>query len=165
MHPRVSGSVDSCVIALRDPWRTAAGALILPALGLLASAPPAPVPTALAHAVPRHADVHDPPWPVERFPPQVKNACGIWKGLAWPQAERPTDYPAGTGLVIRGSNAYRNLSRALPAAGRYREYDVNPRPAGQHRDAERLVRDTTQHTVWYTGDHYANFRQISAGCP
>ncbi|MEV4927492.1 ribonuclease domain-containing protein [Streptomyces roseoverticillatus] len=158
------------MIALRDPWRTAAGALLLPALGLLASDPPAsapsaPVPAGLAHAVVRQADVHDPPWPVERFPSQVKNACGIWKGLGWPQAEHATDYAAGRGLVIRGSNVYHNLSRDLPATGRFREYDVNPRPVGQHRDAERLVRDTTAHTVWYTGDHYTGFRRISTGCP
>ncbi|WP_424893383.1 ribonuclease domain-containing protein [Streptomyces sp. XH2] len=155
------------MIALRDPWRTAAGILLLPALGLLTSAHPAPAPTTLAHAVARQAGVQDqdPPWPVERFPSQVKNACGIWKGLGWPQAERPTDYTAGPGLVIRGSNVYRNLSHALPVAGHYREYDVNPRPAGSHRDAERLVRDTTARTVWYTGDHYVTFRQVSAGCP
>ncbi|MFF7019571.1 ribonuclease domain-containing protein [Streptomyces klenkii] len=161
------------MIAFRDPWRTAAGALLLPALGLFASAPSAPAPqapvhpapAALVHAVARQAGAQDPPWPVERFPSQVKNACGIWKGLDWPQAERATDYAAGPGLVIRGSNVYRNLSRALPAAGHYREYDVNPRPTGRHRDAERLVRDTTARTVWYSGDHYATFRQISAGCP
>ncbi|MGK5546118.1 ribonuclease domain-containing protein [Streptomyces sp. URMC 127] len=158
------------MIALRDPWRTAAGALLLPALTLLPPAAPwnpapDPVPAALARTALPRADVHDPPWPVERFPSRVKNACGIWKGLGWPQAERPADYPAGAGLVIRGSNVYRNLSRALPVAGHYREYDVNPRPDSSHRDAERLVRDATAHTVWYTGDHYASFRQISAGCP
>ncbi|MDH6579491.1 hypothetical protein [Kitasatospora sp. MAP5-34] len=42
--------------------------------------------------------------------------------------------------------------------------DVDPRLPGQHRDAERLVRDPATHTVWYTGDHCTDFQQISSGC-
>ncbi|WP_346012501.1 ribonuclease domain-containing protein [Streptomyces sp. SID3343] len=110
-------------------------------------------------------EILDPPLPVESFPAQVKEACQIWKGLRWPAADRPRDYPvAGTDLVIRGSNVYGNRSGDLPTAGKYREYDVNPRLPGRHRDAERIVRDNGTHTVWYTGDHYANFREISSGC-
>ncbi len=33
-----------------------------------------------------------------------------------------------------------------------------------HRDAERIVRDSGSHTVWYSDDHYDDFREISAGC-
>ncbi|MFI5757661.1 ribonuclease domain-containing protein [Streptomyces sp. NPDC051569] len=118
-----------------------------------------------SHQAVRAADVIEPALPVEEFPGQVKEACGIWKTLSWPAANRPTDYSvADTPYVIRGSNRYGNRSLDLPLDGHYREYDVNPRRPGQHRDAERLVRDPDTHTVWYTGDHYANFRQIASGC-
>lgn len=110
--------------------------------------------------------VYDPPWPIEKFPAQVGRACGTWKGLAWPTAPQAKDYPvARTALVIRGSNVYRNLSGDLPKTGHYREYDVNPRRPGAHRDAERIVRDEKSSEVWYTGDHYSNFRKIESGCP
>ncbi|AXG77180.1 ribonuclease domain-containing protein [Streptomyces paludis] len=111
------------------------------------------------------ADVIEPPLPVEYFPSQVKEACAIWKELDWPKAARPTDYAVvNTSLVIRGSNVYGNRSGDLPRADEYREYDVNPRPRGQRRDAERLVRDPATHAVWYTYDHYDNFQEISEGC-
>jgi ribonuclease T1 len=135
---------------------------------VLAALLPAAVPATAApgRAVSRAVgQVVTPPLPVGGFPAQVRRACGTWRGLHWPTADRPTDYQAGGGLVIRGSNVYGNRSGDLPAGGHYREYDVNPRTPGRHRDAERLVRDQTAHTVWYTGDHYANFRQISTGCP
>jgi len=133
-------------------------AALLPAVGPATAAPAGTAPRAVGQVL-------TPPLPAGRFPAQVQRACGIWRGLHWPTANRPTDYPAGSSLVIRGSNVYGNRSGDLPAGGHYREYDVNPRPAGQHRDAERLVRDQNLHTVWYTGDHYADFRQISTGCP
>ncbi|MFJ2110357.1 MULTISPECIES: ribonuclease domain-containing protein [unclassified Streptomyces] len=118
-----------------------------------------------ATAVVRPADVLEPALPVEAFPGQVKEACEVWKELNWPEADRARDYPvANTNLVIRGSNRYGNRSGDLPQAGRYREYDVNPRLPGRHRDAERLVRDPGTRVVWYTDDHYDNFREISSGC-
>ncbi|MEU5417448.1 ribonuclease domain-containing protein [Streptomyces clavifer] len=124
----------------------------------------APAHTASYQSV-RPTDVLEPPLPVEAFPAQVQETCEIWKDLRWPQASQPTDYPvAGTALVIRGSNVYGNRSGDLPLDGHYREYDVNPRIPGQHRDAERVVRDPGTHTVWYTGDHYDNFQEISSGC-
>ncbi|MFF1909909.1 ribonuclease domain-containing protein [Kitasatospora sp. NPDC058218] len=144
--------------------RIAATTLLLASVVVPAASPAAaaPTPSAAHHAAVRA--VIEPPLPVEEFPAQVEEACAIWRGLDWPQANRPLDYPAGPGLVIRGSNVYGNRSGDLPKNGRYREYDVNPRTPGTHRDAERLVRDPDTHTVWYTGDHYANFREISEGC-
>ncbi|MFF2925937.1 ribonuclease domain-containing protein [Streptomyces celluloflavus] len=151
-----------------DSRRAAATALLLTAL-IAQSAPAATAvtsPDLPLHQVRGPADVIDPPLPVEQFPVQIKKACGIWKKLHWPSADRPTDYAVeGTKSVIRGSNVYGNRSGDLPAGGHYREYDVNSRPPGQHRDAERIVRDTGTRTVWYTGDHYNNFRKISSGCP
>ncbi|ARZ70193.1 guanine-specific ribonuclease N1 and T1 [Streptomyces albireticuli] len=142
-----------------------AGIPLLTATGIPAPSPASAVSPAPGAAA-RPADVYDPPWPVERFPAQVKKACAIWKGLGWPKAPRAQDYqvPMSRPLVIRGSNVYRNLSRDLPTDGAYREYDVNPRRPGQHRDAERIVRDEGAHAVWYTGDHYSNFRKIESGC-
>ncbi|MGW7294343.1 ribonuclease domain-containing protein [Streptomyces xiamenensis] len=115
---------------------------------------------------PSSADVLTPALPVEEFPGQVKEACGIWKELEWPSSTSAKDFEvADTSLVIRGSNTYYNRSGDLPLEGQYREYDVNPRTPGVRRDAERLVRDIGTHDVWYTGDHYDNFREISSGCP
>ncbi|OPC77133.1 guanine-specific ribonuclease N1 and T1 [Embleya scabrispora] len=132
---------------------------------LLAPTVPSAVAATPAHVSHAPLSILDPPLPVEAFPGQVKEACAIWRGLHWPTAARPTDYPVpDTALVIRGSNVYGNRSGDLPADGHYREYDVNPRTPGQHRDAERLVRDPATHVVWYTDDHYANFREISSGC-
>ncbi|GGZ63440.1 hypothetical protein GCM10010371_23820 [Streptomyces subrutilus] len=148
---------------LRTARRLAGAALVLTVF----AAPAASSASAQAAAHPslRPADVIEPPLPVEEFPGQVREACGIWQGLDWPQAPRPTDYPvADTRLVIRGSNVYGNRSRDLPLDGRYREYDVNPRTPGQYRDAERIVRDPDTRAVWYTDDHYATFREISSGC-
>ncbi|HEX2501600.1 MAG TPA: ribonuclease domain-containing protein [Methylomirabilota bacterium] len=55
-----------------------------------------------------------------------------------------------------GGRAFHNRERRLPA-GRYREYDVHPRVAGQDRGPERLVVDQTTGRAYYTGDHYRTF--------
>ncbi|MFJ4966690.1 ribonuclease [Streptomyces sp. ADI96-02] len=152
--PRTLRSVAAAALFL--------AALATPAASSAASTQPTP---AFPYASVRPVDIIDPPLPVEEFPGHVEEACAIWKELEWPQATRPTDYPVvNTPLVIRGSNVYRNRSGDLPREGRYREYDVNPRNPGEHRDAERLVRDPGTRTVWYTGDHYDNFQEISSGC-
>ncbi|MYY08603.1 guanine-specific ribonuclease N1 and T1 [Streptomyces sp. SID4919] len=152
------------MISIRAFRHTVVAALLVAALDVPAASSAAPV-QAAAHSSVRPADILDPPLPVEAFPRQVKEACAIWKELEWPQAARGTDYPVvNTRLVIRGSNVYRNRSGDLPLSGSYREYDVNPRPPGQRRDAERVVRDPGTRTVWYTADHYTNFREISSGC-
>ncbi|WP_250304977.1 guanine-specific ribonuclease N1 and T1 [Streptomyces sp. NBC_01267] len=137
--------------------------LVLPAVSSATAGTPSGAPSSQTLRV---VGVIDPPQPVEAFPGQVKKACEIWKEMDWPAAKRPTDYPVvNTPLVIRGSNVYGNRSHDLPMNGHYREYDVNPRTPGTHRDAERLVRDPDTRTVWYTGDHYDNFQEISSGCP
>ncbi|MFI7288540.1 ribonuclease domain-containing protein [Streptomyces anulatus] len=149
---------------LRNLRHVAAAALFLTVLTAPAASSAAPLQTP-PHLSVRSADVIQPPLPVEEFPGQVQEACEIWKDLTWPQSSRPTDYPvADSLLLIRGSNVYRNRSGDLPLEGHYREYDVNPRNRGEHRDAERVVRDQDTHTVWYTGDHYDNFQEISSGC-
>ncbi|MCX4681038.1 guanine-specific ribonuclease N1 and T1 [Streptomyces sp. NBC_01433] len=154
------------MILLRNLRYAAAATVFVAALAAPAvSSASAGTPLNASQHLSVRADVIGPPLPVEAFPGQVKEACGIWKELDWPQAARPTDYPVvNTPFVIRGSNQFYNRSQDLPVQGSYREYDVNPRTPGQHRDAERLIRDPGTHTVWYTGDHYTNFREISSGC-
>ena len=62
------------------------------------------------------------------------------------------DPPAG----YVGGRAFHNRERRLPA-GRYREYDLRPRVAGQDRGPERLVIERTTGRAYYTGDHYRTF--------
>ncbi|WP_327677518.1 ribonuclease domain-containing protein [Kitasatospora sp. NBC_00458] len=106
-----------------------------------------------------------PPLPVDALPGQVERACRIWEGLGWPTNPRPVDFRIPGPEFIRGGNPYGNRSGDLPSGGAYHEYDVNPRPTPTtHRDAERLVRDEATVQVWYTADHYGDFREISEGC-
>lgn len=55
-----------------------------------------------------------------------------------------------------GGREFHNRERRLPA-GRYREYDVHPRVAGQDRGPERLVVEQRTGRAYYTGDHYRTF--------
>ncbi|MFJ6744115.1 ribonuclease domain-containing protein [Streptomyces sp. NPDC091279] len=143
----------------------AAGSLAacLTAAALPAAAAPVHGAPSRAAAVP--ADVLTPAWPLEKFPAQVARACEIWDGLGWPGSRKAKDYRAPDAQYIRGGNPYGNRSGDLPHQDTYREYDVNPRPtASTHRDAERLVRDQADDRMWYSDDHYTNFREIAGGC-
>ncbi|MFE6055560.1 ribonuclease domain-containing protein [Kitasatospora sp. NPDC056446] len=150
--------------------RTARGRLAKAALALSLALATLPGATAVAWSAPAHAAlapaaVLQPPLPVDAFPEQVARACAIWGDLGWPTNAQPVDYRIPDGDYIRGSNPYGNRSGDLPHGGAYHEYDVNPRPTPTtHRDAERLVRDENTAQVWYSGDHYANFREIDGGC-
>jgi len=122
--------------------------------------------TVPSHVVaPAPADVLNPARPLEALPAQVAQACETWGGLGWPGTHKPKDYRTVEGEFIRGGNQYHNRSKDLPVQDTYREYDVNARPtASTRRDAERLIRDQDTDQVWYTDDHYANFREIAGGC-
>ncbi|WP_016701348.1 ribonuclease domain-containing protein [Actinoalloteichus spitiensis] len=144
----------------RPPGPITALLLAVLTVGAAACAPAAPL-VGNTHST---ADRPGSSLPVDEFPDQVGRACGIWADLSWPVNDQAVDHPAGGGLVIRGGNQYHNYGEDLPLEGSYREYDVNPRPPGQRRDAERLVRDRDTHEVWYTADHYESFRRISGGC-
>ncbi|MEV6976731.1 ribonuclease domain-containing protein [Kitasatospora sp. NPDC093806] len=135
------------------------------ALVLALACPAVPTTAWAAAPAPAVREILQPPLPVEALPPQVEQACRIWRDLDWPTNSHPVDFPLPDKEFIRGSNPYRNRSGDLPSGGAYHEYDVNPRPTpATHRDAERLVRDQATTQVWYTADHYANFREISGGC-
>lgn len=59
-----------------------------------------------------------------------------------------------------GGRVWENRERRLPAGGRYREYDVNPKVRGQNRGAERIIVDESSREGWYTADHYRTFQRI-----
>ncbi|MFE3874483.1 ribonuclease domain-containing protein [Kitasatospora sp. NPDC059146] len=135
------------------------------ALLLTVGLAPAAVPAHAVTAARAPAALLQPPLPLEAFPPQVARACDIWRQLEWPATPQPITYRLPDGEFIRGGNPYGNRSGDLPHATTYHEYDVNPRPtANTHRDAERIVRDTVSKRVYYSDDHYADFREISYGC-
>lgn len=55
-----------------------------------------------------------------------------------------------------GGQVFQNRERRLPR-GRYREYDVNPRPRTGRRDGERLIIEQGTGQAYYTPDHYRTF--------
>lgn len=59
-----------------------------------------------------------------------------------------------------GGRSFENRERRLPA-GRYREYDVNPKVAGKNRGPERLVIEQRTGKAYYTRDHYRSFVLIN----
>lgn len=65
----------------------------------------------------------------------------------------------------KGGDPWNNRQNQLPAKDHdgkpvsYREWDVNPKRAGQSRDAERIVTGSDG-TAWYTGDHYRTFTKM-----
>jgi guanyl-specific ribonuclease Sa len=65
----------------------------------------------------------------------------------------------------KGGSVFDNDQELLPttdASGKpitYQEWDVNPRSAGQDRDAERIVTGSDG-SAWYTTDHYHTFHRI-----
>ncbi|BCA55136.1 putative Guanyl-specific ribonuclease Sa3 [Nitrospira sp. KM1] len=59
-----------------------------------------------------------------------------------------------------GGRTFKNRERRLPA-GRYREYDVNPKRRGRPRDAERIVIEQDTGKAYYTGDHYRTFLALN----
>ena len=65
----------------------------------------------------------------------------------------------------KGGVEFKNREGKLPSKGKdgkpitYKEYDVNPTPAGKGRDAERMVLGSDGKT-YYTKDHYKTFTEI-----
>lgn len=65
----------------------------------------------------------------------------------------------------KGGDQWMNRAGTLPktdSSGKgigYREWDVNPKKAGQSRDAERIVTGSDG-SAYYTGDHYKTFTRM-----
>ncbi len=155
--------------APRVPYRPGRLGGKLAKAALVLSLALAAVPGATSPAWSSSRQLLTPAWPLAQFPPQVAQACRIWGTLqpqSWPAVDPAATYQVGN-RYIRGANTYGNRSGDLPAEaiGTYREYDVNTRPTPKTpRDAERLVRNRYTGAVWYTGDHYTDFREIAGGC-
>jgi RHS repeat-associated protein len=69
----------------------------------------------------------------------------------------------GTGAAPRGyagGRVFKNHDRLLPRGGRYREYDIDPRPVRGARNSDRIVVDTRTGRRWYTSDHYDSFTEF-----
>lgn len=64
-----------------------------------------------------------------------------------------------------GGREFENRERRLPKKDdqgrklRYSEWDVHPKKSGQNRGPERLITGS-DHSAWYTGDHYKTFQKI-----
>jgi guanyl-specific ribonuclease Sa len=58
-----------------------------------------------------------------------------------------------------GGRTFKNAEGRLPSGGKYREYDVDPKPVTGNRNAERLVVDESSGRAWYTDDHYGSFSE------
>lgn len=74
----------------------------------------------------------------------------------WEEVSRTGEAPEG----FAGGRKFANRERLLPTTGSYREYDVDPRPKGGTRNAERLVIDKISGEAWYTDDHYGSFVKL-----
>ncbi|GLY65330.1 ribonuclease domain-containing protein [Amycolatopsis taiwanensis] len=88
----------------------------------------------------------------------AKTAYNGWQQLGFPRTSGWYAWPYGS-YNYTGGRFY-NREGQLPAGDTFYEYDVNPRPKGAARDAERIVRDVNTGVVWYSPDHYANFYRI-----
>lgn len=88
----------------------------------------------------------------------AETAYNGWAQLGFPRSAGWHSWPFGQYNYSGG--VFDNREGELPAGDSFNEYDVNPRPKGAARDAERIVRDVDSGVVWYTPDHYVNFYRI-----
>ncbi len=64
-----------------------------------------------------------------------------------------------------GGREFQNREKKLPAKSsdnkriQYSEWDVQPKVQGKNRGAERLITGS-DHSAWYTKDHYKSFEKI-----
>ena len=64
-----------------------------------------------------------------------------------------------------GGRKFGNFEKLLPQKNKvgepiqYREWDVNPKQAGQNRGSERLVTGSDDR-AWYTRNHYNSFVEV-----
>jgi len=81
-----------------------------------------------------------------------------------PKATSVRDHVKKTGKPPAGyvgGREFKNREGKLPSGGRYREYDVDPKPPhGRKRNAERIVIDENTGRTWYTDDHYGSFTEV-----
>lgn len=88
------------------------------------------------------------------IPPQAFTTLAEIDNGGWPDSANAP----GTKGGITWQNRDGDLAKTTPDGTRitYQEWDVNPKPRGQGRDAERIVTGSDG-SAWYTGDHYDSF--------
>ncbi|MEU2058002.1 ribonuclease domain-containing protein [Streptomyces bungoensis] len=86
------------------------------------------------------------------------SANSAWSDLGYPTARGWYDWPDGE-CSYAGGEFYNNDGQ-LPSGDTFYEYDVYPRTCGAHRDAYRIVVDSSTGAVWYSPDHYSDFYQL-----
>lgn len=88
------------------------------------------------------------------IPPKAYDTLAEIDNGGWPDSANAPGTKGGLTWQNRGGD----LPRESPSGDRitYQEWDVNPKPRGQGRDAERIVTGSDG-SAWYTGDHYTSF--------
>jgi len=86
---------------------------------------------------------------VEKIPQKARN---ILKFIKTHRGTPPKGY--------KGGKIYENKTGKLPADGKYKEYDIDPKVRGVDRPSERIVIDENTGRAWYTPDHYESFVEI-----
>ncbi|KOG89416.1 ribonuclease domain-containing protein [Streptomyces varsoviensis] len=160
--------------------RPAAAALAASAAALLALGPAAPA--AFAASAPPAPFEIGPPYPnVTNAPKVARDACKAWQTLKWKSGQTgewlvvPKGGGPLAGQEIYTGGKFGNQEGQLPKGGNYHEYDVPYEPykdgtVWKHygkkdgRGALRLVRDINNKRVWYTANHYRDYREIQKGC-
>lgn len=88
----------------------------------------------------------------------ASSANSTWKSMSYPTKRGWYHWPNGQCNYAGGT--YSNYEGELPKGDSFLEYDVYPRACGAHRDAYRIVVDTSNGTVWFSPDHYTDFYKL-----
>ncbi|MER6560573.1 ribonuclease domain-containing protein [Streptomyces sp. NPDC001027] len=104
------------------------------------------------------------------FPDRLNEMVAFWGAKAWPTNKATSseqDQNGNTAFIYRGGNygdrdgqltAYIQATFPNAAPPTFNEYDIDFRPTRRtQRNADRIVRDSTNGFIFYTGDHYSNF--------
>ncbi|MEV0280064.1 ribonuclease domain-containing protein [Streptomyces sp. NPDC050610] len=147
-----------------------------------ASAPPASPANLAASTPPAAPAAILPPYQnVANAPKVARDACKAWQTLNWKTGQTgqwlvvPKKGGSLAGRDIYTGGTFGNKDGQLPKGGSYQEFDVpyESYKAGtvwKHygkkdgRGDLRLVRDAKNKRVWYTANHYRDYREIQKGC-
>ncbi|MER5219032.1 ribonuclease domain-containing protein [Streptomyces flaveus] len=104
------------------------------------------------------------------FPDRLDEMVAFWATKAWPTNKAVSseqDQNGNTAFIYRGGNygdrdgqltAYIQANFPTALTPTFNEYDIDFRPARRtQRNADRIVRDSTNGFIFFTDDHYANF--------
>lgn len=104
------------------------------------------------------------------FPDRLDDMVAFWATKAWPTNKATSseqDQNGNTAFMYRGGNygdrdgqltAYIQANFPNAQTPTFNEYDIDFRPTRRTpRNADRIVRDSTNGFIFFTDDHYANF--------